>query len=99
MIGGAGDRVKIDESKFYKRIYEIRRVVRGSWIVGMIDFETREVFFAEIFHRNAETLGDIIRNHIREGTEPFSDFWRGCTDLKQYNFAHYSLNYICSLGV
>ena len=37
--------VKIDESKFGKRKYNVSRVVEGQWVFGGICRETRKFFY------------------------------------------------------
>ena len=45
-IGGPGEVVEIDESKFGKRKYNKGRRVEGVWVFGGIDRRTRECFFS-----------------------------------------------------
>ena len=46
LIGGAGLKVEIDESKFRKRKYNKRQLVEGQWVVGGIRRETKDIFLA-----------------------------------------------------
>lgn len=92
-IGGVGHRVQIDESKFSKRKHEVGRVVRSPWIVGGIDMTTREVFFVETYFRDANTLRNIIYNHVEEGSIIHTDFWRGYANLFEAGFEHYTVNH------
>lgn len=92
-IGGRNHRVQIDESKFSKRKYNVGREVRSPWIVGGIDLETREVFFVETFFRDAETLNNIIINHVEPGSIIFTDCWRGYNSLQNQNFEHFTVNH------
>jgi transposase-like protein len=56
MIGGLGHFVQIDESKFSKRKFQVGRVVKSPWIVGGIDYATRDVFRIETIYRDGTTL-------------------------------------------
>lgn len=92
-IGGVNHRVQIDESKFSKRKYEVGRVVRSPWIVGGIDMTTKEVFFVETYFRDANTLNNIIINHVEEGSIIHTDCWRGYSGLSEIGFEHYTVNH------
>lgn len=92
-IGGQNHRVQIDESKFSKRKYEVGRVVNSPWVVGGIDMTTREVFFVETNRRDANTLRNIIYNHVEEGSIIHTDCWRGYANLVELGFEHYTVNH------
>lgn len=92
-IGGPGHVIQIDESKFSKRKFEIGRIVRSPWVVGMIDVNTREVCFVETMFRNSETLSDIIRNHVRDGSIIITDCWAGYNNLRNMNYTHLTVNH------
>jgi len=84
MIGGVGERVEVDESKFAKHKYHRgHRVGDGkSWVFGGIqtsnvsDGEKKPYFAVVVENRTRETLEGCIRKYIREGTTIVSDGWR-----------------------
>ena len=43
-IGGEGEIVEIDESKFGKRKYNVGRVIEGQWVFGGVCQNTRDFF-------------------------------------------------------
>ena len=59
-IGGKNHIVEIDESMFGRRKYHRGRVLRGQWIFGGIDRETKEIFLEAVEDRTAQTLIDCI---------------------------------------
>ncbi|KCZ82392.1 hypothetical protein H312_00050 [Anncaliia algerae PRA339] len=51
-IGGIGHVVEVDESKFGKKKYNIRRLYLSPWIETGVDIHTGEMFFVEVINRN-----------------------------------------------
>ncbi|KCZ78830.1 hypothetical protein H311_00129 [Anncaliia algerae PRA109] len=100
-IGGTGHIVEIDESLFSKRKYNVGRVPRSPWVVGGIDLETKECFFVEVTHRNADTLKYIILEKVEPGSLIITDEWRGYWGLEELGYHHitvnHSENFICPL--
>ena len=82
-IGGPGEKVQIDESKFVKRKYHLgHRVGDKSWIFGGIQVTNVEVgqkkpYFSVMVHnRKQATLQQpLIKKYIRPGTHIVSDGW------------------------
>ena len=61
-IGGPGEIVEIDESKFGKCKYNKGRRVEDIWVFGGIDRRTRECFLVPVEDRSCETLIPILRS-------------------------------------
>ena len=55
-IGGQGNTVEIDESKFGRRKYNVGRLIEGQWVFGGICRETRESFMVPVPDRTGDTL-------------------------------------------
>jgi len=55
MIGGPGEIVEIDESKFGKRKFNAGHRVEGVWVVGGCEKNGRGVFAVPVERRNAIT--------------------------------------------
>ncbi|XP_068211699.1 uncharacterized protein [Palaemon carinicauda] len=92
-IGGPGHIVEVDESKFGKRKYNIGHEVKGTWVFGGIDRETRETFFRVVKKRNAETLISALKEHVLPGTTIISDCWKGYGKVKDHDFKHFTVNH------
>jgi transposase-like protein/IS1 family transposase len=93
MLGGEGIEVQIDESLFVRRKYNRGRLTRQQWIFGAIDCTTKEVLLVAVPNRNAETLIEIIRRHIRPGSVIISDEWRAYFTISNYHFIHLTVNH------
>ena len=92
-IGGPNLTVEIDESKFGKRKYNKGRVVEGQWVLGGICRETRDCFFVPVAERNAETLINIILEHVEVGSIIHTDEWRAYNSLSDHGFIHQTVNH------
>ncbi|KCZ77608.1 hypothetical protein H311_01378 [Anncaliia algerae PRA109] len=92
-IGGIGHIVRIYESKFSKRKYNVGRTVRSPWIVGGIVLNTEKVFFVEIISRDSRTLTNIILENIIQGTTIYTDKWKGYSELNNLGYIHQTVNH------
>ena len=92
-IGGVGEVVEIDESKFGKRKYHKGRRVDGVWVFGGIDRRTRQCFLVTVEDRSEATLIPIIQKYIKPGTTIMSDCWKAYTKLEQLGYKHGTVNH------
>ncbi|XP_069704275.1 uncharacterized protein [Periplaneta americana] len=99
-IGGPNHVVEIDACKIGRNKFEAGRLVEDSWVLGMIDRQTKEVRL-EICpnnKRNIHTLFRLIRKHVAAQSTIMTDCWKGYEDLTVHNFRHlaenYSLNFV-----
>ena len=92
-IGGEGQTVEIDESKFGKRKYNVGKLVKGKWVFGGICRETRDFFAVPVKKRNSATLLECIREFIEPGTTIISDCWKAYDCLTQEGYKHLKVNH------
>ena len=92
-IGGPGNIVEIDESKFGKRKYNVGRVIEGQWVFGAICRNTRSCFVVPVQNRNRDTLLSIIKDRILPGTTIISDCWKAYSALESEGFKHLTINH------
>ena len=72
-IGGPGEIVEIDESKFGKRKYHKGHHVDGQWVFGGIERGSGRSFLVPVEKRDCATLLPIIQKYIHPGTTILSD--------------------------
>uniref|UniRef100_A0A0N5BHB7 DDE_Tnp_IS1595 domain-containing protein n=1 Tax=Strongyloides papillosus TaxID=174720 RepID=A0A0N5BHB7_STREA len=78
VIGGEGIVVEIDETKMGKRKHNRGHRVEGVWVVGGVEItEDRRVFAVPVEKRDAETLLNVIKTHVRPGSIIHTDMWKG----------------------
>jgi transposase-like protein len=87
-LGGPGKIVEIDEAKFGKRKYNRGRRVKGNWVLGGIQRDTRQSFLVRVQDRTRRTLIREIRRAILPGTTIITDCWKSYSDLVNYGFTH-----------
>lgn len=95
VLGGPGEVVEIDESKFFKRKYNKGRVLSAQqegWVFGGIQRSTKECFMVRVKDRSKETLLPLIRKYIKPGTTIISDEWKAYSQLQQHGYQH---NTVC----
>lgn len=92
-IGGVGEIVEIDESKFGKRKYNVGRVIEGQWVFGGICRNTRSCFLVPVESRDRDTLLTIIKDKIIPGTTIISDCWKAYSCLESEGFKHLMVNH------
>lgn len=90
-IGGPGTIVEVDESLLTKRKNNSGQV----WIFGGLCRETGESFLVTIPDRKMETLTQVIKERIAEGSTIFSDSWRSdkTSELDAQGFHHFKVNH------
>jgi transposase-like protein len=78
-IGGEGTVVQVDETKLGKRKFHCGHRVEGVWVVCGIEMGTaeRRAFCVQVETRDNETLHDVIRKNVIEGSEVWTDGWKG----------------------
>ena len=96
-IGGPGEIVEIDESKFAKRKYNRgHKVGDKSWVFGGICRSNKEFFAVVVLDRKEETLLDYIKQYIAPGTMIFSDGWKAYHNIRRiegFNYSHEVVNH------
>lgn len=89
MIGSPGCIVEIDEAKIGK--YNRGRIVKGQWVFGAFERESKHTFIVPVNNRSELTLLNIIRR-IAPGTI-YSDCWCAYSNLKNDRFNHFTVNH------
>jgi hypothetical protein len=95
-IGGPGVIVEIDESKFGKRKYNQGHQVEGVWVVGGVErTNERRVFAIPVADRSAQTLKEVIEDHVVPGSIIYTDCWGGYRpeDLLEIGMVHDTVNH------
>lgn len=92
-VGGEGRVVQIDESVITKRKYNRGRVVPERWIIGIYDVSMKTGYIQYIARRTADTLETVIQAHVRQGSEIWTDKWRGYNNLKNLGYTHKTVNH------
>lgn len=80
-LGGPGRVVQIDESAVTKRKYNVGRIPRQQWVLGMYDCTLRRGLVLFVPNRNRDTLLNLIINNVEPGTEVWTDCWGGYRGL------------------
>ncbi|KMQ89871.1 putative transposase-like protein, partial [Lasius niger] len=92
-LGGPNTIVEIDEAKIGKRKYNRGRIVKGNWIFGGYERNTRKVFIVQVPDRTEKTLLNLIKEWILDGTTIISDCWRSYDCLNSEGFQHLKVNH------
>lgn len=95
IIGGDGIIVEVDESKFGRRKYHRGHRIEGAWVIGGIERTPNKKFFVEVIEqRNAETIQEVLRRHINQGSILYTDCWRGYHEISQeLQISHLTVNH------
>lgn len=99
LLGGVGHIVEIDESALTSRKYHRGKVVkRGgvratTWILGMIDQETRESVIYHVHQRDAKTLIPLIHKHVKPLSIIWTDCWKAYSSLDYLGYIHQTVNH------
>jgi len=92
-IGGKDKIVEIDKAKFGKRKYNRGRIVDGTWVLGGICRETREIFLKTVEKRDKKTLLPIIQEYVEPGSIIITDCWASYKDLGKLGYTHMNVNH------
>lgn len=93
-IGGPGEIVEIDESKFFTRKYNRGRILSAQqegWVFGGIERSSKECFMVRVKDRSKETLLPLITKYIKPGTTIISDEWKAYGKIKEIGYQHYTI--------
>lgn len=82
--------VEVDESYFFHTKYHRGRFRRGTWIVGLVERHSGKCWFEIVQRRDAQTLEQIITNHVLPGTTVVTDAWRGYDNVGIMNNGVYN---------
>jgi len=92
-LGGPGRTVEIDEAKIGKRKYNRGRLVKGHWIFGGYERDSKKIFIVPVEDRTEETLLACIKEWILPGTTIVSDCWKSYNCLNNEGFQHLTVNH------
>ena len=82
-IGGFGEIVEIDETKYFHRKYHRGQWRDGHWVFGGVERGSGRCFLVEVLNRTAATLEAEILRHILPGTRIMSDGWAAYRNIPQ----------------
>ncbi|XP_072766269.1 uncharacterized protein [Anoplolepis gracilipes] len=91
-FGGPGRIVEIDEAKTGHRKYNRGRLLKGQWIFGGYERNTKKVFIVPVEDRTEKTLLACIKEWIMPGTT-MSDCWKSYNCLDNEDFQHLTVNH------
>lgn len=91
-IGGPRMVVQIDEALIGRRKYHRGRVVKGTWVLGMIA-EDGKVRFEIVQDRKAATLQAVIQRNVARGSIVHTDEWRAYSRLPSLGYSHATVNH------
>ena len=91
-IGGVGEIVEVDESKFGKRKYNCGKRVVGKWILQR---SNGQLFMVECENnkRDHNTLMRAIIEHVHRGTLIVTDKCKGYLHLDKHGYRHEDVNH------
>lgn len=89
----AQDTVEIDEAKISRRKYNRGRLIKGNWIFGGYERETKKIFIVPVEDRTEQTLLECIKEWILPGTTIVSDCWKSYNCLNNEDFQHLTVNH------
>lgn len=92
-LGGPGKTVQIDESKFGKRKYHRGHAVDGAWVFGMFEEGSGRVAMVVVPDHGRDTLLEVIKEWITDGTTIVSDYWKAYDCLSSKGFMHLKVNH------
>uniref|UniRef100_A0A914QWH8 ISXO2-like transposase domain-containing protein n=1 Tax=Panagrolaimus davidi TaxID=227884 RepID=A0A914QWH8_9BILA len=92
-LGGIGEVVEIDESKFGRRKYHKGHKVDGIWIWGGLERSSGRVVMCPVQHRDKRTLHALIKRWIKPGTTVISDCWSAYNGIEEYGMQHLTVNH------
>lgn len=92
MIGGDGNIIEIDESKFGKWKYHKSHCIKEQWLFGGIERNSRRIFLVPVERRDMDTLTAVIKEWIRPRIIIISDSWKAY-DILEKGFKHLKVNH------
>ncbi|XP_071578824.1 uncharacterized protein [Temnothorax nylanderi] len=92
-LGGPGRTVEIDEAEIGHRKYNRGRLLKGNWIFGGYERESKKIFIVPVEDRTEETLLACIKEWIMPGTTNLSDCWKSYNCLNSEGFQHLTVNH------
>jgi len=92
-LGGPDKIVEIDEALFSRNTNKDTGEKHQVWVLGIFEVGTRVARAYVIKDKTAETLQDIIVNHVEEGSTICTDCWKGYIGLKDKGFRHKRINH------
>ncbi|XP_025158751.1 uncharacterized protein LOC112589480 [Harpegnathos saltator] len=92
-LGGPGRIVEIDEAKIGRRKYNRDRLLRGLWIFGGYERDTKTIFIVPIQDWTEETLLACVKEWILPRTTIISDCWKSYNCLSNEGFQHLTVNH------
>nr|XP_047133253.1 uncharacterized protein LOC124811524 [Hydra vulgaris] len=92
-LGGPGHIVKVDESLFFKRKYNVGHNVEKHWIFGAFDTTTKKGYLTRVEDRTANTLVPLIQTWIVPGSTIQSDEWASYNNLSNLGYIHSTVNH------
>lgn len=91
-IGGENTIVQVDETLIGKMKSGKGRVPKGTWVVGMVSSDG-DLRLEVCPRRNRETLEEVIKKHVKPGTEIHSDYWTAYDNLEKIGYKHKKVNH------
>lgn len=73
--------------------YNVGRLVKKRWVLGMIDLEQRNPVFCAVKCRNAATILPKIQKYVMPGCTVVTDQWRAYARLRHLNYLHLTVNH------
>ncbi|XP_034237593.1 uncharacterized protein LOC117643053 [Thrips palmi] len=92
-LGGEGNTVQIDESVVAKRKYIRGKRVKTTWVLGMIDEQTRQSVILYVEKRDSATMIPEIQRHVKPGTTIWTDCWKAYNGLSRVGYKHETVNH------
>nr|XP_012229903.1 PREDICTED: uncharacterized protein LOC105676515 isoform X1 [Linepithema humile] len=92
-LGGPGRTVEIDEAKIGRRKYNRGRLIKGQWIFGGYERDSKKIFIVPVEDRTEETLLACIKEWIMPGTTIVFDCWKSYNCLNNEGFQHLTVNH------
>ncbi|KAK6993536.1 hypothetical protein BgiMline_010089 [Biomphalaria glabrata] len=82
--------VEIDETKYFHRKYHRGQWREGHWVFGGIERGSGRCFMVEVPDRSAQTLENLIIQHILPGSHIISDGWAAYGNISRIQNGIYS---------
>ncbi|KAJ1518788.1 hypothetical protein ONE63_011601 [Megalurothrips usitatus] len=92
-LGGEGHVVQIDESVVAKRKYNRGKRVKTTWVLGLIDVQTRDSVVVYVEKRDRCTLIPEIKRYVKPGTTNWTDGWKAYIGLNKEGYIHRTVNH------